>query len=368
MSKHKLEYRDFVEAIDLDAFEEAIAFEPLEHRRGEDIGYCPDIWGMHKHGDTTGKFSINRDKRVYHCFVCGGGNLLSLAMEHQQLDEESATEWLHQFARGDTRTDAAFVDDFMDLIDKRQQKKPDRMPHFNEHVLSQFHNVDKDGGLLGEENELFEWAWSRGISEEIVVEYQLGYKGYHKKGAPLRGGEKSGEDYYGPCIVFPHFWMGQLVGWQHRWLNYGLDTPEWLPKYTNTSDFPASTTLYNYDNAIKLSDPPVVVESVPTVLFLKTIGINAVSTFGSKVVEEQLRLLRRFNHVILAPDNDAPGRKFVAGAVPYLERYTDVIVLPPVTLREGADLGDYIDTAGTVEAVYDHLKAGQEPDILGLNG
>lgn len=364
MSRHKLEYKDFVDAIDIDAFEEAIEFEPLEHRNGEDVGYCPDLWGLHKHGDSTGKFAINREKRVYHCFVCGGGTLLSLAMEFSHSDEETATEWLHQFARGDTRTDTEFVEDFMKLLDTYQEKRGDRMPYFNEHVLSQFdpayHPLDLDDVPIS-------WYEGRGISEEAQQNHRLCYGKHHKKVAPIRGGEKIDDDYYGPCIVFPHFWEGRLVGWQHRWLNHGKDTPKWLPKYTNTSDFPKTQTLYNYDRAIKQpGDRVVVVESVPTVLFLASMGVTAIATFGSSVVESQLRLLRRFQGgVIIAPDNDAPGEKFAQGAQSYLERYVDVTVLDPVELGEGSDLGDYMSTDDPVGNLYDHLEGGIQDDVLG---
>ena len=358
MSRHKLEYRDFVDSIDLDAFEEAIEFDPLEHKNGEDIGYCPDLWGLHKHGDTTGKFAINREKRVYHCFICGGGTLLSLAMEYNQIDEETATEWIYTFAHGDTRTDAEFMDDFMKLLDVYQEKKGDRMPYFNEYVLSQF------------SPDYHPWYAGRGISEEVQKEYRLGYGAEPKKVAPIRGGEKIDDDYFGPCVVFPHFWEGRLVGWQHRWLNHGVDTPKWLSKYTNTSDFPKGQTIYNYDRAIKQpQDRVVVVESVPTVLFLVSMGVAAVATFGSGVMESQLRLLRRFQGgVIIAPDNDAPGEKFAKDAATYLERYVDVSILPPVDLGEGADLGDYINTDDPVGNLYDHIEeALDEPiEILGL--
>lgn len=359
--RHHLHYQDFADSIDLDAFEEAIGFEPLEHKNSEDIGYCPDLWGMHKHGDTTGKFAINRDKCVYHCFLCGGGNLLSLAMESQKMDEETATEWLHKFAVGDVRTDTQFVDDMFKLLDDYEEKKGDRMPYFNAHVLSQFH-----GELVGEENELFEWCATRGITPEVAVEHQLGYNDWHKKIAPMRGGEKIDDDYFGPCVVFPHFWESKLVGWQHRWLNHGLDTPKWLPKYTNTSDFPKARTIYNYDHAMKHpGNRAIVVESVPTVLFLESMGLPAIATFGSGVKENQLRMMRWFeNGVIVAPDNDAPGEKFARQVRDYLERYVDVTVLKPVTLSEGADLGDYIDTDDPVGNLYDHLEWSIQDDVF----
>jgi DNA primase len=348
MSSHKLAYKNFVDDLDLDAIEEALGFEPLEHKKGEDIGYClfPE---RHSHGDTTGKFSINREKKVYHCWACGGGSLLSLVMEKNDVSEETATEWLAQYAHGDTRSDTTLVHDLLKVIEEHEVKRSEMMPYFNERVLAQFHSE-------GEENELFEWAESRGISDGVVVSRQLGYSDYHRKAAPIRGGEKIDDDYYGPVVVFPHFWEKRLVGWQHRWLNHGIDTPKWLPKYTNTSDFPKAHTVYNFDEAIKQDTQVVVVESVPTVLFLLSFGINAVATFGSGVMENQLRLLRRFEHVIISPDNDKPGEKFGRVAQAYLERYTKVTLLPPPgDLPEGADVGDYIDKADPVAELYVYL-------------
>src|SRR5579859_5042262 len=92
-------YAAFADDIDIDDLEEAIGFEVMRTHRDEDIGKCPDYWGLHANGDTTGKFAINRDKKVWHCFVCEGGSLLSLAMAHLDTSsEEDATEWLYQFA------------------------------------------------------------------------------------------------------------------------------------------------------------------------------------------------------------------------------------------------------------------------------
>src|SRR5208282_2600155 len=270
----KLKYYDFADSIDVDAFEEAIEFDVLSQHNGEDIGKCPDLWGLHSHGDQTGKFAINREKKVWHCFVCEGGNLLTLAMAWlDDADEYVATEWLYQFAKGDSRPDADFVADLKNLLDRYEAKGAERLPYFNERVLDKF--------IAGQTTAEFEtWRRERGISLETAVWHSLGYSDNQKKPAPMKGGEKIDDDYFGPCIIIPHFWAGRLVGWQHRWLNFGVDTPIWLGKYTNTGDFPKGETLYNYDLAIKAEEPVIVVESVPTVLFLETLGIPAISTFG----------------------------------------------------------------------------------------
>ena len=109
---HQLRYSDFENRIDIDAFEEAIGFEPIETRSGNDVGHCPDWQGLHSHGDTTGKFAIHRDKKVYNCWVCGGGSILSLAMEINDMDMQEATDWLFKF----TETADQTSDDFSAVI------------------------------------------------------------------------------------------------------------------------------------------------------------------------------------------------------------------------------------------------------------
>lgn len=338
--KRKHRYQDIKDDIDIDALEAAIGFTPLHSVQGNDVGQC--LWPQnHTNGDTTGKFALHRDKRVYNCWVCGGGDLLSLAMETQNLDVDQATDWLTQFVYHDTRSDAEFTDYLLALLEDSDERV-ERMPYFNQRVLERF-----DGPT-----DYFE---SRGISQEIIDRYHLCYGEHIMKPAPRKhiGSEvvKTDDDYFGPTAIFPHLWNGRIVGWQHRWMEWDEGrtmVPRWLAKYTNTTDFPKASTLFNYDAALADSmtqhSPVVVVESVPTVLFLASYDIPAVSFFGSHPKDPQLRLLRRFAHgVILAPDNDATGDELLA-STGYLERFIPVFHAEKVDLGPKADLGDYAQT------------------------
>jgi DNA primase len=348
----KLRYSEFVDDIDVDAFEAAIGFDAQSNDKGNDIGFCPDFWGLHKNGDTTGKFAIHRDKRVYNCWVCGGGSLLDLAMHANDMDVDDATYWLYQFAHGEQKTDSEFTEYLLEML-KDVEKRVATMPYFNERVLDRF-NGPRD------------WFYDRGISDEVIEAHKLGTSLLYQKTAPRKnvGSEKVkiDEDYIGPVAIFPHYWQGKLVGWQHRWIDFP-DTPKWLGKWVNTTDFPKSETLYNFDNAQKAKEPIVVTESVASVLFLETCQIPAVSTFGSDVSEAQLRLLRRFQAgVLLCPDNDKPesdkmgaGEKWAGTITRYLERHIPVKQLPPVPLGQGADLGDFAYTDHPYDDLMAHL-------------
>ena len=294
-------YFDIVDDIDVDEFENAIGFEPMgQNADGEDWGQCPDPWGLHKHGDRTGKFAINRNKKVYNCFVCGGGNLLSLTMAVRDCEEDEAIDWLRQFASKAFQSDEAFVEEIHNMLAEKRLEESAPLPWFNSNVLLQWEGADHD------------WFDERGISEEVRSKFRLGVNA-----ATVR------KDFTGESIVLPHIWNGNLVGWQNRWIG---DRPKWIPKYTNTNDFPKKTTLYGWDQVIDSQNPIVVVESVPTVLYLASIGIPSVATFGANVSKDQMKILRGCQQgIILAQDNDQAGDKWRSSLIDYLERYIPVM-------------------------------------------
>src|ERR1035437_5043082 len=209
----KLRYSQFAHKIDVDAFEAAIDFDPISQERGWDIGHC--LWPEnHKHGDLTGKFAIYREGRTYNCYVCGGGTILSLAMELRNLDVDQATEWLYQFTHGEQQTADEYQAYLLEMLDDAEQRV-ETMPYFNERVLDRF-----DGQT--------DYFHNRGISEATYHHYRLRYHDSVLKVAPSkldRNGErvKIDEDYYGPATIWPHYWQERLVGWQYRWLDWDTD-------------------------------------------------------------------------------------------------------------------------------------------------
>lgn len=317
-----LRYSDFSDQIDLDAVYDELGWAPERTHLDEDIGFCPDLHGWHKNGDTTGKFAFNRTKLCYNCWVCSGGSLLSWVMEAKSLDVQDATTWLYQF----TKPRKISSDDFYAEIETLLAVgKPDHktLPFFNEKVIEKWKQPHP-------------WFKERNIDPEVVDYFQLGFDKDHVKYGP-KG------NYTGRAIILPHFWKGKLVGWQERWLDQ--DRPPWVGKYTNTSDFPRNETLWGYDFAYQSKQQPIVVESVTTALYLISQGYSSIATFGAGVSAEKMGLLRVFNQgVILAPDNDPagyawlddPGKTTLHG---YLERYVPVLVVPYVE-GSGADVGD----------------------------
>lgn len=355
MSQHKLRYSEIWDRINVEAFEEAIGFEPIDDRNGNDIGYC--VWpDNHNHGDTTGKFGIHREKRVYNCWSCGGGSLLSLVMELYAYDVDEATEYLAQFCEEDMRSDNEFVDEFLSAFEDTQ-RRVETLPYFNARVLDKFDEPVPDW-----------WLDERQIDIETAQLYGLRYSSEVRRPSPVKGRFAGEPEYHGPAIVFPHYWQDRLVGWQSRWLDD--DRPEWIPKYTNTGDFPRETTVYGWDQFLQSghAGPVILVESSPSVLFLVSHDQASLGTFGSGINEPQLRILRRCKGgVILARDNDKTkekaGVKWCNTLTNYLKRYIPVWHLPPIEGKPGADVGDIASFEDPYSALQDYLSQAYEPGI-----
>jgi DNA primase len=315
----RLKFSDIYRQIDYDALYAELGWEPKDSTEAEDKGYCLDLWNMHNNGDTTGKLAINRDKGVYNCWVCGGGTILSLVMEAKHLDEQKALDWLSQFVNPISKesSDEFYARVERQLRDDKPEPKP--LPHFNERVLDRW---------LGDYHP---WLARRGVSHDVATYFKVGYSPAHRKYHPRNG------EYVGEAIILPHFWQGRLVGWQERWLS---ETPSHIGKYTNTMDFPRHETLWGFDFAMKQERQPIVVESVMTALFLITEGYPAIATFGAELTNAQLVQLRGFvKGIILAPDNDGGGAKFLATAKDYLSAYIPLLQIEPVKGAK-SDLGD----------------------------
>jgi DNA primase len=118
---------------------------------------------------------------------------------------------------------------------------------------------------------------------------------------------KNGEEYIGEAILIPHRFQGALVGYQVGWI--GADRPKEIPKYTNSQSFPKAQTVFNYDRAVESDGLVYVVESVITVMYLHSLGYDAIATFGASIQDDQIDLMLDFgDSLVLCYDNDAPGR------------------------------------------------------------
>jgi hypothetical protein len=189
----------------------------------------------------------------------------------------------------------------------------------------------------------------RGIDANTQQAFGLGFDPEHYR--PL----KNGEEYVGRAIIIPHFFEGDLVGYQSGWLDE--DRPKKVPKYTNTRNFPKAETLFNYDRAVESADSTIyVVESAITAIYLASLGYTAVGTFGAEVSDDQLELLMTFEKVATAFDNDGPGLKATRRVVDELNDTVYLSIVEPVNIDKG-DLNDLAPAAAHLHLQHNVLPS-----------
>lgn len=300
-----IEWDDIAESIRLEEVLSDLDIEITDVARGEHWASCP--LPTHPGADAKPSFSVNEQTLLYNCFVCNEGGplpLLVASMQDLETDEDGtrwnkALEWLLPFSDADVREDDD--DGFMEQLERYLDRNEVRtvharkveMPYYSRRIIERLDYAPLD--LLSK--------WQ--IEHEATVEqFDIRYE-------PSRYRSKAGKEYYGPALLIPHFYRGDLVGYQERWLDE--ERPKWIPKYTNSDNFPKADTLFNWDGAkeeARRGLPVLVVESTMTAIRLWEIGYAAVATFGASVRDEQIRLLSTFHAggVILAFDSDPAFR------------------------------------------------------------
>lgn len=323
-------YNDIQETIRLDEVLVGLGIDVTHIRNGNHWGACP------LHDDRDAHFSVEEDLLIWNCYVCNeGGRLPKLVARVLEFEDDDwqtawqkAVEWLVPYS------DAELVDDSdyeehqkrLSRIWNKIEEKPRaarervKLPVYSERLLDRLEPVDQD--LLAKWN----------IRQPHTCRaFRMGID--HKRS---RG------EYVGPALVVPHYFKGKLVGYQERWLDHGTEGfPRWVPKYTNSDDFPKKETLFNYDRAIRGGEV-IVVESAMSVIRLFELGYDAVATFGAGASDQQLRLLSAFSRgVILSGDNDDTGRKALEKMRQGL--FDVPVKILPFVEQEKGDLADLPD-------------------------
>jgi DNA primase len=289
-------------------------------RDGELIHGCVLPFGRHKDQDRNPTASLNYKKLTYKCFGCdAGGGLLWFIGLCRGTSATEARGWLdEQTGLGADEQSLASLLAYFDAVYNPQREVHPPMPKMSAKVLEPWLAIHP---YMTEE---------RGCTEETLMQFLVGYApDYRVRLTEDRFIESS-------RIVIPHFWQGNLVGWQTRRLaNDGTS------KYLNSPDFPKDTTIFNYD----ARRPAVVVESPLSVLAMYHRTTVLEGTFSASVTDKQIRLLATHDRVILWFDNDDAGWKATEKVGAALEDYSSVWV---VDNPYNGDPGDLVK-AGMIE-------------------
>ena len=125
-------------------------------------GLCPF------HDDRNPSFMVSPSKNICHCFVCGkGGTPANFLMEHEQITYPEALRWLAK------KYNIEIVEKEMTDEEREAQSERESMFIVNEWAKDWFHDIlknDPDGIAIGKQ-----YFRSRGIRDDIIEKFQLGY-------------------------------------------------------------------------------------------------------------------------------------------------------------------------------------------------
>ena len=297
-------------------------FVTLKKRGVNYVGLCPF------HDDKTPSFSVSPAKGLCKCFACGkGGNAVHFIMEHEQMTYYEALKWLAKKYHIEVKE--------RELTDEEKQAHSLRESLFimNEFARDYFQNIlyqHVDGKSIG-----MTYFRQRGIRDDIVKKFQLGYstsskdglakealrKGYKKEfliktGLCYEKEDGSIRDRFWGRVIFPWFNIsGKVLGFGGRVLDNR--TKGVAQKYVNSPESEIYSKrkelygIYQAKSAIVKHDNVYMVEGYTDVIAMHQCGLeNVVANSGTALSEEQIRLLHRFtSNITLLYDGDEAGIK-----------------------------------------------------------
>lgn len=317
--------------------------------RGEELVHnCVLPW----HDDQNPSAQMNWDGLVYKCFSCdSGGGLLWLIATCRGENEAQSRNWLRGHVSYEEGEDALsrLLDYFDSVYASEAPSVP--IPKMSTKALDPWRVIHPYVTEI------------RGVPEANAETFEVGYGTFRTQKV------NSDEWIDSERIVVPHFWKGDLVGWQTRRL-----ITDGTAKWQSSPDFPKKTTIFNFDP--RTYDTAVVVEA-PFTVVAKGHLAHMVATFGAGVTDRQTKLLAQYRRVILWMDNDDAGYRAVLGRDEEkgreiihrpglgekIEAYSPVWVVDSPYDVDPADLDD--DTvSGLIEEAAVPFSAWQPPDEL----
>ncbi|PPS89513.1 hypothetical protein [Streptomyces sp. MH60] len=253
--------------------------------RDELIIPCP-VGAFHNDQERNPTAALSTSKLLFNCLGCqaSGTILWLIATVRGDTTVEQARDWLHGEA-GLTR--AMELPALLQLFDALYAKKDTRppMPVYSDRMLER-------------------WAE---IPDYILDDRQIPITTAVHMGIGTDPDGFVDRVRTGPRAVIPHWWKGQLVGWQSRRLPSADPS---APKYLSTPAFPRDETIFDYRPYRR---EVVVVES-PMSQLRHQHHLDIEATFGFVVTDLQIQhLVKGRRKLIWFMDNDQAGWQAVEG-------------------------------------------------------
>ena len=338
------------------------AYIPLQPKGRNYVGVCPF------HNDSNPSLTVSKDKQIYKCFSCNAaGNVFTFVKEYEKIDFMEAVKKVCDIT-------GQKVVGFEKVIKKQEIPKEKEILYNLLNDLGKFYSYNL---LNSNEKEAFEYITNRGLKQEILDEYRVGYspldsektikflkaKGYSNDDIIDAGVglEANGTIYdrYNGRLVFPLFdTYNRIIGFSARKLPSSNDDA----KYVNTGEtklFHKSNVLYNYYHAEKVSRKIgycYVLEGFMDVLALVRSGIpNAIAIMGTALTIEHIELLKKLNcEIRFCFDNDRAGQEATIKNLKLLQK-TQLKVKVVNLGNENKDADEILKAKG-VEGLKNYLS------------
>jgi len=315
------------------------------------IGLCPF------HSEKTPSFNVNDDEGFYHCFGCGvSGDAISYLRETDGLDFIEAVRELAGIA-GLSMPEIG-------PLDKSKQERQSNLLSCLDYAADYFqHNLKQKDGIRAQE-----YLVERGLSEQIIREFRLGYspraglfahlqqKGFPEEISKLAGltgiSDRDGGkyDYFRDRVMFPiENRRGQVIAFGARAMG------DSQPKYLNSPDSPSfskKSVLYGWPQArerVRRKLPLLIVEGYMDVIAVTSSQkAAALAPLGTALTQEQISLVWKLHEEpVLCFDGDKAGQnaadKAIERILPLLEPGKTARI---ASLPEGQDPDDIIRHQG----------------------
>ncbi len=286
------------------------------------VGLCPF------HSEKSPSFNVSSSRQMYKCFGCGvAGNVITFIMEYENYTFPEAMEFLAEQA-GVTISKSELSPEM-----KREKNLRTELVQINAKAASYYYaKLKSPAGKTG-----YEYFLSRGLSEETIRHFGLGYAG--QGGSELYRYLKN-QGYADQVLketglfkmdergVYDKFWnrvMFPIMDINNRVIGFGGRVMgDAKPKYLNSPEtklFNKSKNLFGLNYA-KLGKKKNIIlcEGYMDVIAMHQAGFtNAVASLGTAFTSEQAVILRRYtDEVLLTYDSDQAGVKAALRAIPML--------------------------------------------------